>query len=67
MKRHMSICFYISMLVGRGKEGGTYQKKSEIIKSFTFQLVGIVNGQPYKGLCKILRILALKNLSLQPL
>jgi hypothetical protein len=24
MKRHMLICFYISMLVGRGKEGGTY-------------------------------------------
>ncbi len=27
MKRHMLICFHISMLVGRGKEGGSYQKK----------------------------------------
>jgi hypothetical protein len=48
--------------VGRGKEGGSYQRKSEIIRSFTFQLVGIINGQAYKGLCKILPILALRKL-----
>jgi hypothetical protein len=68
MKKHMLICFFLSMLVAKEEEWSTYEERrenfiknmSEIIKFssefFRFQLVEIGNGQQYKGLCKIFLI-----------
>jgi hypothetical protein len=49
MKRHMLICFFISMLVDREKKWNSY--KMEVI---IFVIVfGMVHGWPYEGFQKL--------------